>query len=122
MTRPGRPIPCAMMVRYHKISQRVYQEPKHFDVDKAKVQTIIDHSRKMGITVLGLEALPVLEAYGIPTLKYKIASSVDDALKAAQEMGYPGSDEDRLAGHHPQVGRRRRQGRPRQRRGAGERL
>jgi acetyltransferase len=78
-----------MMSRYHKISQRVYTPPRHFDVDKEKVMKIIDHSRKMGITVLGLEALPVLEAYGIPTLKYKIASSVTGALAAAKEMGYP---------------------------------
>ena len=77
------------MVRYNKIKQRVYQEPKHFDVDKAKVQSIIDNSRKMGITILGLEALPVLEAYGIPTLKYKIATSVTDAIKAAKDMGFP---------------------------------
>jgi acetate---CoA ligase (ADP-forming) len=78
-----------MMTKYHKISQRVYAEPKRFDVDKQKVCDIIDHSRKMGITVLGLEALPVLEAYGIPTMKYKIATSVTDALSAAQEIGYP---------------------------------
>jgi acetyltransferase len=78
-----------MMSRYQKISQRVYTPPKHFDVDKEKVMKIIDHSRKMGITVLGLEALPVLEAYGIPTLKYKIASSVNGALAAAKEIGYP---------------------------------
>jgi len=43
----------------------------------------------MGVTVLGLEALPVLEAYGIPTLKYKIATSVSDATQAAREIGYP---------------------------------
>jgi acetyltransferase len=78
-----------MMTRYQKIKQRVYVEPRKFDADKEKVRKIIDNSRNMGITVLGLEALPVLEAYGIPTLKYRIATSVNDALKSAREIGYP---------------------------------
>jgi acetate---CoA ligase (ADP-forming) len=77
------------MTRYHRIRQRTYAEPKRFDVDKDKVRNIIDSARNMGITVLGLEALPVLEAYGIPTLKYRISTSVNDALKAAKEIGYP---------------------------------
>ncbi len=77
------------MVGFHKISQRVYTQPKNFNADKAKVRKIFDESRKVGITVLGLEALPVLEAYGIPTLKYEIATSVGDAVKASREIGYP---------------------------------
>ncbi|AFC99086.1 acetyl-CoA synthetase (ADP-forming), alpha and beta subunit fusion [Methanocella conradii HZ254] len=78
-----------MMARYNRISQRVYPQPRQFDVDREKVRGIIDRARKMGITVLGLEALPVLEAYGIPTLKYKMAAGVSDALQAAREIGYP---------------------------------
>lgn len=78
-----------MMARYHKISQRVYPQPKRFDADIEKVRSVIDRSRSMGITVLGLEALPVLEAYGMPTLKYKIATRAGDAVNAARELGYP---------------------------------
>ncbi len=79
----------SMMARYHEIRGHVYRPPGHFDVDREEVRGIIDRSRKAGITVLGLEALPVLEAYGIPTLKYKIAISSGDAIKAAREIGYP---------------------------------
>jgi len=78
-----------MMARYHRIRQRAYVQPRRFAVDRDKVKSIIDRSRSQGITVLGLEALPVLEAYGIPTLKYQISSGPGDAMRAAREIGYP---------------------------------
>jgi acetyltransferase len=78
-----------MMARYGQISQSVYRQPRRFDVDRDKVRNIIDRSRSLGVTVLGLEALPVLEAYGIPALRYKMATGAGDALKAAREIGYP---------------------------------
>ena len=78
-----------MMARYHKIRGRVYEPPRQFDADRDKVRSIIDGSLSAGITVLGLEALPVLEAYGIPTLKYEIATSSGDAARVAREIGYP---------------------------------
>jgi acetyltransferase len=78
-----------MMARYHLISQSVYRQPRRFYVDRDKVRNIIDRSRGLGITVLGLEALPVLEAYGIPTLRYEIATGAGDAMAAARDIGYP---------------------------------
>ena len=78
-----------MMTEYAKIRDRAYAEPKQFQVNKAEVRKIFDKARSVGITVLGLEALPVLEAYGIPTLKYKVVSGADNALQAAREIGYP---------------------------------
>jgi acetyltransferase len=78
-----------MMSRYHGIRQRVYEAPRRFGVDEEKARAIIESSRKEGITVLGLEALPVLEAYGIPTLEYRVATSAGDALDAARRLGYP---------------------------------
>jgi acetyl coenzyme A synthetase (ADP forming)-like protein len=79
----------SMMARFQGISRRVYRPPRRFDVDTDKVRSIIDSSRDQGTTVLGLEALPVLEAYGIPAIKYKMAASAGDAVSAAREIGYP---------------------------------
>ncbi|MGA9140750.1 MAG: acetate--CoA ligase [Methanocella sp.] len=77
------------LTKYNNIRNRVYEKPKHFEVDKATVRKVIKEARMAGITVLGLEALPVLEAYGIPTLKYRIVDSADKAVATAKEFGYP---------------------------------
>jgi acetyltransferase len=78
-----------MMTQYAKIRERVYETPRQFQANKDEVRKIFDKARSVGITVLGLEALPVLEAYGIPTLKYKVVSGADNAVNAAHEIGYP---------------------------------
>jgi acetyltransferase len=78
-----------MLARYNRVRSRVYESPREFTADRATVQKVIDDARGAGINVLGLEALPVLEAYGIPTLKYRIVSGVDRAVAAAREIGYP---------------------------------
>jgi acetyltransferase len=78
-----------MLTRYGKIRNRVYQKPRRFEADGTVVRKVIEDARRAGINVLGLEALPVLEAYGIPTLKYRIVSGMDRAVAAAREIGYP---------------------------------
>ncbi|MCD1296350.1 acyl-CoA synthetase [Methanocella sp. CWC-04] len=77
------------MDRFNKIRNRVYEKPRQFDVDKETVRKTIEDSRKAGISVLGLEALPVLEAYGIPTLKYRVVDNAEKAKETAREFGYP---------------------------------
>ncbi|HEY3272851.1 MAG TPA: acetate--CoA ligase family protein [Methanocella sp.] len=78
-----------MLTKYHGIKNRVYEKPREFAANKTAVKKVIADARRSGISVLGLEALPVLEAYGIPTLKYRIVNGADKAVAAAQEMGYP---------------------------------
>jgi acetyltransferase len=51
---------------------------------------ILQHARKSGRTILTeFESKKILEAYHIPTVETRIAHSVDEAVKAAQEIGYP---------------------------------
>ena len=78
-----------MLTRYHRIQGRDYERPRTFDADRTLVQQVIDDARRAGISVLGLEALPVLEAYGIPTLKYRIVGGAEAAVAAARAIGYP---------------------------------
>jgi acetate---CoA ligase (ADP-forming) len=78
-----------MQARYNRVRSLIYEPPRRFEVDKAAVQKVIDDARRVGINVLGLEALPVLESYGISTPKYRIVSGVDRAVAAAWEIGYP---------------------------------
>ena len=79
----------SMLVKYNSIRNRVYQKPRQFDVDKETVRKVFDEARRNNMSVLGMEALPVLEAYGITTLKYEIADSIDKAKAAANRIGYP---------------------------------
>ncbi|MEO8593260.1 MAG: bifunctional acetate--CoA ligase family protein/GNAT family N-acetyltransferase [Candidatus Solibacter sp.] len=58
--------------------------------DRKLVEKIIAGSRAEGRTILTeFESKQVLAAYGIPVAKTIIAASSDDAVKAADEIGYP---------------------------------
>lgn len=61
-----------------------------FKVDTERVQSIIARAagRKEG-TIVGDEAIDILDAYGIPAASYRYASSAKDAVVAATTIGYP---------------------------------
>lgn len=62
----------------------------NYNVDKAKVETIIKNSIKEGRAQLTtLESIDVLEAYGIRACKYGLATNVDEVVKLGNEIGYP---------------------------------
>ena len=84
------------MYKYSENLQRLYQTPS-FSVageddapDRARVEEIIEAARAEGRTILTeAESKEVLACYGIPTIPMAIAETADDAVKAADEMGYP---------------------------------
>jgi acetyltransferase len=58
--------------------------------DRALVRQIIDHVRQSGRAILTeYESKQVLSAYGIPTVPLEIAPTEDDAVRIADQMGYP---------------------------------
>ncbi len=58
--------------------------------DRERVAEIIDAARAEGRTILTeAESKEVLACYGIPTIPMTIAETEEDAVKAADEMGYP---------------------------------
>jgi len=77
------------MVIQKRITEQEYPNPKIFDVDKETVKKIFSSARSENRVNLGLEALDVLKAYGIPISKSIIVSNPKDAAKAADEIGYP---------------------------------
>ena len=78
------------MVRYRAWIDRPEAEPTEFDVDKGAVSQIVDDARADGRDRLNeFEALQVMEAYGIPVVKYRRVTTLDDALEAADNCGYP---------------------------------
>jgi acetyltransferase len=58
--------------------------------DREKVRKIIESARNTGRTILTEnESKQVLAAYGVNTIVDRIATSEDDAVAAADELGYP---------------------------------
>ncbi|MEW5822188.1 MAG: acetate--CoA ligase family protein [Cyanobacteriota bacterium] len=79
------------MYNYTLWQQKPLNQPKHFsDVNKNAAEKIInqvlDEKRDMLTT---LESMDVLKSYGIDTCKYAEAINPDDAVKKADEIGYP---------------------------------
>lgn len=61
-----------------------------FNVNRGKVAELIARTRADGRVTMGdTEAREVLEAYGIPLPKSGIAETPDDAVRMAEEIGYP---------------------------------
>lgn len=60
------------------------------DSDRAKVKQIIDEARSAKRSLLSeYESKQVLAAYGIPIVPSRIATSAEEAVAAAGEIGYP---------------------------------
>lgn len=61
-----------------------------YDVDKAKVESILKQSLSEGRDQLTtLESIDVLEAYGIRACKYGLATDKEQAVSVANSIGYP---------------------------------
>ncbi len=87
---------------------------------RERAEAIIAAVRREGRTVLTeIESKQLLAAYGIPTVKTVIAETLDAAVAAAEDIGYPDRPEAPLQDDHPQDRRGRRSAQPeRRRRGA----
>ncbi|MBN2591407.1 MAG: acetate--CoA ligase family protein [Sedimentisphaerales bacterium] len=81
----------AAMTRYNDLRNREIGTVKTFDdVDKSKAESLLAEAKKANRTILNAkEVYEILAAYGIPAAPWKIANSVDEAVAAAEEIGYP---------------------------------
>ena len=83
------------MARYAESLRSLYETPtvhgkNGFVADKELASQIIEHARQTGRTILTeYESKQLLSAYGIPTVETRIATSPDQAVQAAQEIGFP---------------------------------
>ena len=79
------------LVRYNKIRSREVAEVTTFaDVDKAKGKDIIGKAKEAGRNILSAtEVYDILAAYKIPVANWRIAGNVEEAEKAALEIGFP---------------------------------
>jgi acetyltransferase len=70
--------------RYATISQQEYTEPETFPVDREKADAVFERAREHGTGRVGVEAMELLEAYGIPTPAGEV---VDDPAEAEAVAG-----------------------------------
>ncbi|MGD8258662.1 MAG: acetate--CoA ligase family protein [Desulfobacterales bacterium] len=79
------------LVQYNKIRSRSIGEVKAFaDVDLSAAKKILDVAKSAGKSSLGAEEVyAILSAYNIPVADWRMAANAEEALNAANDIGYP---------------------------------
>jgi acetyltransferase len=72
--------------RYRDIATRPTPEPRAFDVDRERAREVLSTAVERDTTRLGVEAMALLDAYGIPTPTGEVVDSPDDARAIAEEI------------------------------------
>ncbi|MBD3331282.1 hypothetical protein GF356_00410 [candidate division GN15 bacterium] len=78
--------------RYRQWRDRPRPKFRKFKVDSARVDEIVNAAIAGGdkqVTIVGDEAIQILQAYGIPAAGYRYASSAKEAVEVAEAMSYP---------------------------------
>ena len=81
----------AALVRYNTIRTREIGKLKTFsDVDRQKGLSILSKAKEAGLRNLSAEEVyEILDAYGIPTADWRVAANADEAVAAAESIGFP---------------------------------
>jgi acetyl coenzyme A synthetase (ADP forming)-like protein len=79
----------AALAKYAEIRARRRTPPPSFPVDLPKARKILKSAEEKGRVRLGLEAMELLSAYGIPVAKGGVAKTAEEARKIAEEIGKP---------------------------------
>jgi acetyltransferase len=77
------------LAKYAEIRARSRTPPPRFPVDLPKARKILKSAEEKGRVRLGLEAMELLSAYGIPVAKGGVAKTAEEARKIAEEIGKP---------------------------------
>ena len=72
---------------YATIREREYGTPTQFDVDRERAAEILSEATGRGQTLLGVEAMGLLDAYGIPTPDGSVVDSPGEASRVAEAIG-----------------------------------
>jgi acetyltransferase len=78
------------MADYWDTRQRPAPDYRRFDVDQETVRTVFDRVRDEGRLSLGdAESREIMQAYGLRIPKSILAGNADEAVEAAESVGYP---------------------------------
>ncbi|MFC7234741.1 acetate--CoA ligase family protein [Halosegnis marinus] len=75
------------LARYARLDAREFDAPREFDADRERAREILEQVRERETNALGVEAMDLLDAYGIPTPAGGIADSPGEAEALAAELG-----------------------------------
>ncbi len=75
------------LYRYREIRTRENRSPTTFDVDTDAAESVLERGKARSDNRLGIEAMDLLEAYGIPTVDAEIVDSPGSARTAAERIG-----------------------------------
>ena len=73
--------------RYREISERTYEPPTEFDVDRDAARSVLERVEAQGDNRLGIEAMELLDAYGIETPEGAVVDSPAEARALAERIG-----------------------------------
>ncbi|AQL44393.1 acetyl-CoA synthetase [Halorientalis sp. IM1011] len=71
---------------YREIRAREYTEPEEFDVDRERAREVLESAKRRDTNSLGVEAMDLLSAYGIPTPAGEIVDGTAEAREAAERI------------------------------------
>jgi acetyltransferase len=78
------------MMDYNRWRETPPMQMPVFDVDKEQVRNLFDRVRAEGRLSIGdTEARQVMEAYGLPVPQSHLASTAEEAVRFAEEIGFP---------------------------------
>jgi acetyltransferase len=80
----------SLMVRYRRWLDRPEGKVVRHRVDRGAARAVVDGARAAGrLDLTQEEAYRVLEAYGIPMARFRVARGLEAVVAAAEEIGYP---------------------------------
>ena len=79
------------LTRYGFLKLRDIGRPEIFaGVDAARAKSVVEQSRRAGRSILSAaDVYTIFEAYGIPVAGWKVVCNADEAVVAAEAIGYP---------------------------------
>ncbi|MFB6219009.1 MAG: acetate--CoA ligase family protein [Halobacteriaceae archaeon] len=75
------------LAAYRRVRDREYAPPASFDADRERARAVLERAADRGERRLGVEAMELLDAYGIPTPRSEVVESPEAAERAAREVG-----------------------------------
>lgn len=77
------------LCNYQSIKNRKHEQPAIYDSDITFARSVIDDASSQKRRTHGLESMDILKAYDIPVVESKIVKTLPEAIKAAEDIGYP---------------------------------
>jgi acetate---CoA ligase (ADP-forming) len=74
------------LAEYREIRGREYDEPDEFDLDRERIRELLDRAEDRGDNRVGVEAMGLLEACGIPVPEGEVVDDPADAEAVAESL------------------------------------